>query len=181
MKKKKKTEGNPALLSAIAGVTVLTGNPPNGVTWSKDRITIVQATSMLGRICRKTLKSVEGIGLLKKTKLDNARELKGTYYNDLDDIELKDTMQKARAKSWKCQWNPRCLETLLIGTETTAAHKIILEKQDMHVSLKPSTRRGRALGRLSAEITMHKPIPTLQAMRIPDAKADVNKPIMRYA
>ena len=180
-RKKKKTEGNPSLLSAIAGDAVL--KPLQMVSRGPGRCcqSFKQHPCLVEYVERKMLKSDEDIGFFEKTKLDNAPKLKGTCYNDPHDIELKDTMQKAHTKSWKCQWNAPCLEKLLIGTERTAAHKTILEKQDVHLSLKPSTRRGRALGRLSAEITMHKPIPTLQPMKPPDAKAEVNKPITRYA
>ena len=77
-----------------------------------------------GQRCRKVLnKKIEGNWAIEKRQIDNARQLTGIYYMDLDDMEFKDTMKNARKKVGKCRWHPPCLAQLPLSMRRLAAKK----------------------------------------------------------
>ena len=102
------------------------------------------------------------------------------------------TLSRTRAKSWKCHSNPPCLARVLISKRQACAHTTILENQDAHVSFgaheSTRTRTGtteprdhddrsteKGFNSLSHYNLVHTPISSHPAMKIPDAKAAVDK------
>ena len=73
----------------------------------------------------------------KKTQLDNARRLRGIYFIDREDKELKETIKNAR-KKLKRQWLPLCLarqaRTVSMGRHMA---KTMRSNQNLRVSWKP--------------------------------------------
>ena len=103
---------------------------------------------------------------MENSKLDNAPQLRGIYYIDLDDMEFKDTLK-------------------------SIPHTTILVKHDTYaswISTKKTSRNGRThirdhedliaekgFNSLSLYNLVHKLIPILQVMKSLDTKVAVDK------
>ena len=84
--------------------TKLAEKPPDGYTWSGERLTRKQTTSRpdslwpeIWKICRERRSEEKKVGT-EKPKLDNASKLRGIYFTDPADEELKEIMKNARRK-----------------------------------------------------------------------------------
>ena len=83
----------------------------------RERLTRKQLTSRPDHLWPEICKSMRKNAKLKekqkwsneKPQLDNARELRGIYFIDPEDTELKETISRMLARSWKQQWLPLCL------------------------------------------------------------------------
>ena len=83
--------------------------------WSGERLTRKQLTSrpdhLWPELCEKMGKNAKLKERQKwsheKPQLDNARKLRGIYFIDPEDKEVKETIKNAR--NWKRQWLPLCL------------------------------------------------------------------------
>ena len=86
--------------------------PPDGYTWSGVRLPRKkkqpQDPTMYGHICgsiclmqRKRKQNKDGLS--RKTKLDNARQLRGIFFTEPDDDEFEHTHEK---RSWPGGWGP---------------------------------------------------------------------------
>ena len=81
-------------------------NPPNGCMWSGERLTRKQQTSRPHRFWPEIWKTMGKNAKLKekqkwsneKLHLENARKLRGIYFIDPEDKELKETIKNARKK-----------------------------------------------------------------------------------
>ena len=86
--------------------TLLEEKPPDGYMWSGWRLTRKQLTSRPDHLWPEIWKTMGKNAKLKekqkwsdeKPKLDNARRLRGIYFIDLADKELKETIKNARKK-----------------------------------------------------------------------------------
>ena len=95
--------------------TLLYEKRPKGYMWSRVRLTKIQATtrpdylwleawSSMSKAAHKKEKQEWAI---EKTKLDNARRLRGIYFTDPEDGEYKESFKNAR-KSWRYRWRRLC-------------------------------------------------------------------------
>ena len=82
--------------------TLLDEKPPDGYTWSGERLTREQLTSRPDHLWKSMGKNAK---LKEKQKwseekihLDNARKLRGIYFIDPEDKEFKETIKNARKK-----------------------------------------------------------------------------------
>ena len=86
--------------------TILSEKHPDGFTWPGGRLTKIQATprpdhSMsrnFVRMSRAAERREKQQWTIEKPKLDNARQLRGIYFCDSEDAEVKDTLKNARKK-----------------------------------------------------------------------------------
>ena len=86
--------------------TLLEEKPPEGYTWSGERLTRKQLTSRPDHLWPELWKSMGKNAQLKerqkrsheKSKLDYARRLRGIYFIDLEDKAFKETIKNARKK-----------------------------------------------------------------------------------
>ena len=86
--------------------TLLDEKPPDGYTWSGERLTRKQLTSKPDHLWPEFWKSMGKNAKLKekqkwseeKLHLENARKLRGIYFIDLEDTEFKETIKNARKK-----------------------------------------------------------------------------------
>ena len=86
--------------------TLLDEKPPDGYTWSGERLTREQLTSRPDHLWPELWKSMGKNAKLKekqkwaeeKIHLDNARKLRGIYFIDPEDKEYKETIKNARKK-----------------------------------------------------------------------------------
>ena len=133
----------------------------------------------------------------EKSKLDNARRLRGIYFIDPDDEEYKEilTPKKTRGENWKDLWHQSCRvkEYLTAARRWLRSRKMhprrIPEQctveahestgQRVEPSLPKKQRRPapqpKDTTRWHIAIKVRKFIPMPQAINIPDAKAAVDK------
>ena len=176
--------------------TLLEEKDPNGYMWSGERLTRKQLTSRPDHLWPELWKSMGKHAKLKekqkwseeKNHLENARKLRGIYFIDPDDTEFKETIKNARKKletsvapAMPCKIAKNCgsgasnkiqtkLACILEADESTRMrmrnsiphhHEDILqEKVKIHYS---------------TTTLVHKFILMPQAMKIPAAKAAVDK------
>ena len=89
-----------------ASQDLLSERPPDGYTWSGERLTRIQTTSRPDNVCPDMWKHMSDAAKSKakqkwaveKPKLDNARQLRGIFFIEPDDEEFKHTMKNARRK-----------------------------------------------------------------------------------
>ena len=129
--------------------------------------------------------------IIEKPKLDNARRLRGIFFIQPDDEEFKHTMKNARRKleipmpaamSCKTPING-CGETCRnIGKHQTKYACIVEADEPMRIRLEGRPKRyhedhiaAKGINSLSHFNLVHKFIPMPQALKIPDAKAPVEK------
>ena len=192
--------GNRELSDAWTGSTrfiVLNEKPPGGFSWSGERQTRKQTTARLdsqicGSIClmhRNAKKSKNWA--TEKPKLDNARRLRGIFITELDDEEFKRFMKSARRKleipmpaampRWLQLYQHR--ETCgTVGQHNTKDACVVEADEQMRIRMEGSQSKnrqdhiaGKVMNSLSRYKLVHKFIPMLEAMKIPDAKVAVDK------
>ena len=174
--------------------------PPDGSLWSGERLTKRQATSRpdhlrpelwekLGRNAKLREKQKWSI---EKPKLDNARRLRGIYFIDPEDKEFKETIRHARKKletplapAVPCKTFKTCkhgetrsktndfkpkFACILETSESTRMRmeESLLNYHEDHIA-------GIGDNSLQHYHLVHKFIPMPQAMKIPAAKAAVDK------
>ena len=172
--------------------TLLEEKPPEGYMWSAERLTRKQLTSRpeLWKTMGKNAKLKEKQKWSnEKLHLDNARKLRGIYFIDPEDKELKETIKNARKKletpialAMPCKiMKKNCGSGAFNNIRTRLA--CILEASE---STRPRTEEsspnyhedhiaGKGDNSLLHYNLVHKFIPMPQAMKIPVAKAAVDK------
>ena len=86
--------------------TILSERPPDGYTWSGERLTRKQTTSRPDNVWPEMWKHMSDASkrkekqkwAIEKPTLDNARSLRGIFFVDPDDEEFKRFMKNARRK-----------------------------------------------------------------------------------
>ena len=125
----------------------------------------------------------------EKIHLDNARKLRGIYFIDPEDKEFKETIKNARVRNWKRQllllFPAKIMKNCGSGGSDKNKRKLacILEANEctrMRVgNSEPSNHEDHIAGKgensLQHHNLVHKFIPMPQAMKIPAAKAAVDK------
>ena len=175
---------------------LLEEKPPDGYMWSGERLTRKQLTSRPDHLWPELWKLMGEHAKLKekqkwsneKLHLENARKLRGIYFIDPEDKEFKETIKNARKK----------LETSVAPAITCKIMKILRVvdptklKQNLRVFWKlmnlrecvweiryriiiPTIYAGKGENSLQHYNLVHKFIPMPQAMKIPAAKAAVDK------
>ena len=179
--------------------TLLSEKPPDGFLWSGDRLTRKQLTSrpdhLWPELCTKLGRNAQLKEGQKwsheKPQLDNARKLRGIHFIDSEDKEFKETIKNARKKletpvvpAMPCKIvksNKNCGSGASNKMKTKLA--CILEASEstrlrMGESL-PTHHEDYIAGignnSLQHYNLVHKFIPVPQAMKIPAAKAAVDK------
>ena len=164
-------------------------------TWSGERLTRKQLTSRPDHLWPELWKSMGKNAKLKekqkwaeeKIHLENARKLRGIYFIDPEDTEFKETIRNARKKletsvapAMPCKIMKNCGSG---SDKNTTKLACILEADEstrmrMGESL-PNHREDHIAGKgensLQHYNLVHKFIPMPQAMKIPEAKAAVDK------
>ena len=176
--------------------TLLDEKPPDGYTWSGERLTRKQLTSRPDHLWPELWKSMGKNAKLKekqkwseeKIHLDNARKLRGIYFIDPEDKEYKETIKNARKKletsvapAMPCKIMKNCgsggsdknktkLACILEANESTRMRmgNSIPQHHEDHIA-------GKGENSLQHYNLVHKFIPMPQAMKIPPAKAAVDK------
>ena len=173
-------------------ITLLEEKPPDGYMWSGERLTRKQLTSRPDHLWPELWKSAK---LKEKQKwseetlhLENPRKLRGIYFIDPEDKEFKETIKNARKKletsvdpAMPCKISRNCGSRASNKIQTKLA--CILEADEstrlrMGESL-PNHHEDHIAGEgdnsLQHKNLVHKFIPMPQAMKIPAAKAAVDK------
>ena len=176
--------------------TLLDEKAPDGHTWSGERLTRKQLTSRPDHLWPELWKSMGKNAKLKekqqwseeKIHLDNARKLRGIYFIDPEDKEFKETIKNARKKletsvapAMPCKIMKNCGSGGSDKNKTKLA--CILEANEstrMRMgNSEPSNHEDHIAGKgdnsLQHYNLVHKFIPMPQAMKIPAAKAAVDK------
>ena len=176
--------------------TLLEEKPPDGYMWSGWRLTRKQLASRPDHLCPELWKSMGKHAKLKekqkwsdeKLHLENARKLRGIYFIDPEDKEFKETIENARKKletsvapAMPCRIMKNCgsggsnkiktkLACILKADESTRLRmgESLPNHHEDHIA-------GKGDNSLQHYNLVHKFIPMPQAMRIPAAKAAVDK------
>ena len=180
--------------------TLLEEKAPDGYTWSGGRLTRKQLKSRPDHLWPDLWTKLGRNAQLKerqkwsheKPKLDNARKLRGIYFIDPEDKEFKETIKIARKKletpmapAMPCKTSKSSQHVGTIGKSNKIKSKLacILEASEstklrMGESL-PNHHEDHSAGTgdnsLQHYNLLHKFIPMPQAMKIPAAKAAVDK------
>ena len=102
-------EGDRDLSDSSTGFTrftILDEKPPNGFSWSGERLTKKQTTSrpdylwpeMWNDMSEAAQRKEQQKWAIEKPKLDNARRLRGIYFTDPADSAFEETLKNARRK-----------------------------------------------------------------------------------
>ena len=177
--------------------TVLEEKPPDGCMSSRERLTRKQLTSRQDHLWPELWKSMGKHAKLKekqkwseeKLHLENATKLRGIYFIDPEDDGTQKKPSRIRVRSWKHQWLLLCLVKIMKNCGSGASNKIktklacILEADEStrmrmgnsipHYHEDHIARKGD--NSLQHYNLVHKFIPMAQAMKIPAAKAAVDK------
>ena len=176
--------------------TLLEEKAPDGYMWSGGRLTRKQLTSRPDHLWPELWKSMGKHAKLKekqkwseeKIHLENARKLRGIYFIDPEDTEFKETIKNARKKletsvapAMPCKIMKNCgsgvsnkiqtkLACILEANESTRMRmgNSIPQNHEDHIA-------GKGENSLQHYNLVHKFIPMPQAMKIPAAKAAVDK------
>ena len=180
--------------------TLLDEKPPDGYTWSGGRLTRKQLTSRPDHLWPELWKSMGKNAKLKekqkwaeeKIHLDNARKLRGIYFIDPEDKEYKETIKNARKKletsvalAMPCKASTKGKHRATRGKSNDIKSKLacILEANEstrMRMGhSQPHNHEDHIAGKgensLQHYNLVHKFIPMPQSMKIPAAKAAVDK------
>ena len=176
--------------------TLLDEKDPDGYMWSGWRLTRKQLTSRPDYLWPEFWKSMGKHAKLKekqkcsneKLHLENARKLRGIYFIDPEDTEFKETIKNARKKletsvapampckimkklwEWCIQQIKTKLACILEADESTRMRmgNSMPHHHEDHIA-------GKGENSLQHYNLVHKFIPMPQAMKIPAAKAAVDK------
>ena len=176
--------------------TLLEEKPPDGYMWSGGRLTRKQLTSRPDHLWPELWKTMGKHAKLKekqkwsneKLHLENARKLQGIYFIDPEDKEFKETIRNAR-KKLETSVAPAMPCKIMKNGGSDASNKI-KTKLAFLLEADESTRMrmgnsmphyhqdhiaGKGENSLQHYNLVHKFIPMPQAMKIPAAKAVVDK------
>ena len=177
--------------------TLLEDKPPEGYMWSRERLTRKQLTSRPDHVWPEIWKTMGKNAKLKekqkwsneKLHLENARKFRGIYFIDPEDKEFKETIKNARKKletpiapAMPCKiMKKKCgsgasnkiktrLACILEAGESTRLRmgESLPNHHEDHIA-------GKGNNSPQHYNLVHKFIPMLQAMKIPAAKAAVDK------
>ena len=176
--------------------TLLEEKAPDGYMWSGERLTRKQLTSRQDHLWPELWKSMGKHAKLKekqkwseeKLHLENARKLRGIYFIDPEDTEFKETIKNTRkmletsvAPAMPCKIVKNCgsgasnkiktkLACILEADESTRLRmrNSIPHHHEDHIA-------GKGENSSQHYNLVHKFIPMPQAMKIPAAKAAVDK------
>ena len=188
------------ILAQVSLSLLLSEKPPEGYIWSRGRLTKRQATSRLDHLWTELWIKLGRNAKLKerpkwsneKPKLDNARRLRGIHFIDPEDKEFKETIKNARKKletpvapAMPCKTSKKSKHGETRGKTDDFKSKFacILEASEstrlrMEQSL-PNYHEDHVAGKgdtsLQHHNLVHKFVPMPQAMKIPAAKAAVDK------
>ena len=177
--------------------TLLEEKPPDGSMWSRERLTRKQLTSRPDHLWPEIWKTIGKHAKLKekrkwsneKLHLENARKLRGIYFIDPEDTEFKETIKNARKKLETSVAPAMPCKILKKNCGSGGSNKIktrlacILEA-DKSKRLRMGNSiphhhedhtAGKGNNSLQHYKLVHKFIPMPQAMKIPAAKAAVDK------
>ena len=180
--------------------TLLNEKPPDGYTWSGGTLTRKRTTSKPDTLWPEIWNDMFDASkrkekrkwTIEKPKLDNARRLRGIYCLDPEDEEFKEIMKNARRKlEIPMPAAMPCIISLCrSSTETCRAivgykpkHACIFEADESTSNRMEGARRryhedhiaGTGTNSVSHYNLMRKFIPMPQALKIPAAKAAVDK------
>ena len=179
--------------------TVSNEKPPDGYTWSRVRLTREQTTSMPDTAWPEIWKHMSDAAkrkeeqkwAIEKPKLDNAKSLRGIYFIDPDYEEFKRIMKNARRKleipmpaamPCRLQRFPYRETCCAVGEHKTKYACIVEADESLRKRKEGSQNEnhedhiaGKGMNSLSHHSLVHKFIPMSQSMKIPDAKAAVDK------
>ena len=186
--------------TGLTQFTLLEEKPPDGYMWFEGRLTRKQLTSrpdhlwpeLWTKLGRKAKLREKQIWSIEKPKLDNARRLRGIYFIDPEDKEFKETIKNARknletpvAPAMPCKTCKKSKkgETRSKTNDFKSKFACILEaSESTRVRVEESLPNyhedhiaGRGDNSLQHYNMVHKFIPMPQAMKIPAAKAAVDK------
>ena len=180
--------------------TLLKEKPPDGDTWSAERLTRKQTTSRPHKYGQKMWKHMSDASkrrkkqqlAIEKPKLDNARRLRGIYLIDPKNEEFKDIMKNARRKleipmpaAMPCK-TPMCQRSMetcrSVGKRKPKYACIVEADESMSIRMERAPHRypedhiaGKGDNSLQHYNLVRIFIPMPQAMKIPDAKAAMEK------
>ena len=178
---------------------LLNERPPDGHTWSGGRLTRKQTTSRLDNVWPDMWKHMSDAAKRKakqkwtigKPKLDNARKLRGIFFIEAAGEDFKNIMKNARRKleipmpaamPCKTPINNGGETYCGIGKSKTKHAYIVDADESMRIRLEGVPQRyhedhiaAKELNSLSRYNLAHKFIPMPQTVKIPDAKAAVEK------
>ena len=187
-------------LTGFTQFTLLEEKPPDGYMWSGERLAKRQATSRPDHLWPEIWTKFGRNAKLKerpkwsheKPKLDNARKLRGIYFIDSEDKEFKETMENT-CKKWETLMTP----AMCCKTSKKTKHGEIRSKTNEFKSKLACILEGSEFTRMRMEESLpdhhedhiagkgdnslqhynlvHKFIPMPQAMKIPAARAAVDK------
>ena len=161
--------------------TLLEEKAPDGYMWSGERLTRKQLTSRPDHLWPELWKSMGKHAKLKerqkrsheKPKLDNARKLRGIYFIDPEDNEFKETIKNARKKletpvapAKPCKMNKNSQNWVTHGNQGDQIKTCVCFGSPI---------AGKGDNSLQHYNLVHKFVPMPQAMKIPAAKAAVDK------
>ena len=180
-------------------IHLLNERPPDACSWSGERLTRKQTTSRPDNVWPDVWKHVSDAAkkkakqrwAIEKPKFDNARQLSGTFFIEPNDEEFKLTLKAPRRKEVPM---PAAVPCKIPIKSSGATHRTI-GKRKTKIRLFCWCRRKHKRPRLEgaghkphqdyitakgmSSIThhslVHKLIPMPQALKIPDAKAAVEK------
>ena len=176
--------------------TLLEEKPPDGFLWSGERLTRQQLTSRPDHLWPELWKSMGKNAKLKekqkwaeeKIHLDNARKLRGIYFIDPEDREVKETIKNARKKletsvapAMPCKIIKNCgsgasdkiqtkLACILQADESTR-----MRMGNSEPSIHEDHIAGKGENSLQHYNLVHKFIPMPQALKNPAPKAALDK------
>ena len=166
--------------------TLLEEKPPDGYMWSRGRLTRKQLTSRPDYLRPELWEKMGKNAKLKerqkwsheKLQLDNARKLRGIYFIDPEDKEFKETIKNAR-KKLETPMLPLCLarsaRTIKLACILEANESTRLRMEESLPTHHEDHIAGKGNKSLQHYNRVHKFIPLPQAMKIPAAKAAVDK------
>ena len=181
--------------------TQLNEKPPDGYTWSGERLTKRQATSrpdhlwpeLWTKLARNAKLREKHKWAIEKPKLDNARRLRGIYFIDPYDKEFKNKplgmqgnkLETPMAPAMPCKTSKKCKHGETRGKTNEIKSKLacILEASEstrlrMEESL-PNHHEDHIAKKVDYSLQhcnlVHQFIPMPQAMKIPAAKSSSGK------
>ena len=178
----------------------LSEKPPDGYKWSGGTLTRKQTTSRPDNLWPEMWKQMSDASkreekqkwAVEKSKLDNARRLRGFYFIDSEDKEFNLTMKRARrnleipmpaampCETSLCRSSRETCST--IGEHKTKYACIVEADESIRIRMEGASHRyhedhvaGKGMTSLSRYNLVHKLISMPQAIKIPDATAAVEK------
>ena len=185
-------------MDRIHEIHFLKEKPPKGYSWSGVRLIQIQATArpehvwpeVWTKIGKAVQKREQQELANEKSKLDSARRLRGIYFIDSADEHTKETIKKA-SRRVEVQGNEKSSKLIVNGSEKSRIwqdfkktnYACIVEAHEFTRQCSESSLpkhhddhiADKGCNSMVHYNLVHKFIPMPQALRIPDAKAAVDK------